>query len=91
MSWLEEKKAYSLLNFYSHDSSDIFLKCQEFKQNNHAMIDAGLLTHSFRVQFDSGLDSKVKLNNGKTILCFDSNGYLGFHQHPKVKEAVIAA
>ena len=43
----------------------------------------------FRV-LESGQDKEVKIN-GKNVLMFGSNNYLGLTSHPKIKEAAIKA
>ncbi len=50
--------------------------------------DSGLYPY-FRV-LQSGQDKEVVIN-GKKVLMFGSNNYLGLTSHPKIKEAAIAA
>ncbi|MFA6780471.1 MAG: pyridoxal phosphate-dependent aminotransferase family protein [Paludibacteraceae bacterium] len=52
------------------------------------VIAAGLYPY-FRV-IESDQDTEVKIN-GKKVLMFGSNSYLGLTNHPKIKEASIAA
>ncbi|MDR2621009.1 MAG: pyridoxal phosphate-dependent aminotransferase family protein [Dysgonamonadaceae bacterium] len=49
---------------------------------------AGLYPYSKVIQSDQ--DTEVIIN-GKTVLMFGSNSYLGLTNHPKVKEAAVAA
>ena len=41
-------------------------------------------------EIDSEQDTEVMMN-GKKVLMFGSNSYMGLTNHPKVKEAAIAA
>lgn len=89
MDWLEEKKMYSLLTYNNYDSVDVFEKCYKFSEKYDSVNESGVLSDVHRVELNSGLDAKVKLRNGKDVLCFDSNGYLGLQHHPKVKAKII--
>jgi 8-amino-7-oxononanoate synthase len=68
-------------------SADIFEKCSKF-QKAKTLISYGLYPY-FRV-IESAQDPEIVLNGQKMIMV-GSNNYLGLTNHPKVKEAAIAA
>jgi 8-amino-7-oxononanoate synthase len=51
-------------------------------------MEAGIYPYFREIQSDQ--DTVVTIN-GKKVLMFGSNSYLGLTNHPKVKEAAIAA
>jgi 8-amino-7-oxononanoate synthase len=62
-------------------------KCKQYDIPQQAMA-AGIYPY-FRA-IESGQDTEVTIN-GKKVLMFGSNSYLGLSNHPKIKEAAIKA
>jgi glycine C-acetyltransferase len=93
---LREKLYYSLLGSYRFDSPNIFAKCAQFAARYAVSNRGGILDCTHRVPLESGLDSHVRVldpetNRHRDVLCFDSNGYLGFQHHPAVKREFLQA
>jgi glycine C-acetyltransferase len=88
---MSNDKDYTLFNYYSSDAPDIFTKCSKFTREYDSLDHEEILSKSYRVNLSSGLDTIVSLEDGRKVLCFDSNGYLGLQHHPIVKEAMKAA
>ena len=68
-------------------SIDIFDKCFRF-QKAKALMSEGIYPY-FRV-IESAQDPEI-IMNGRKMIMIGSNNYLGLTNHPKVKEAAIAA
>ncbi|MFZ5907249.1 MAG: aminotransferase class I/II-fold pyridoxal phosphate-dependent enzyme [Nitrospirota bacterium] len=68
-------------------SADIFEKCYKF-QKAKTLISYGLYPY-FRV-IESAQDPEIVMN-GKRMIMVGSNNYLGLTNHPRVKEAALAA
>jgi 8-amino-7-oxononanoate synthase len=66
-----------------------YLQERVVKYTEPQKVKASGLYPYFKV-LESGQDKQVKIN-GKEVLMFGSNNYLGLTSHPKTKEAAIAA
>lgn len=87
------KKSSQIENYYDLPSKDLFFKCHELLTAVHELDQKHLISTTFSVPFQSGLNRTVQVLNPDTgknekWLCFDSNGYLGLHQNKKVIQAV---
>src|SRR5690606_10584405 len=68
----------------------------QFQTWVQAMHRRGYYQRFYRVTLDGPIDSRVHVRGPsrgtkKSLICFDSNSYLGLHLHPKVLESVQAA
>ncbi len=86
----------TLDQFYETPSNDVFAKCTQFQSWVQAMHRRGYYQRFYRVTLDGPIDSRVHVRGPtrgtkKSLICFDSNSYLGLHLHPKVLESVQAA
>lgn len=86
----------TLDQFYETPSDDVFAKCTQFQTWVQAMHRRGYYQRFYRVTLDGPIDSRVHARGPtrgtkKSLICFDSNSYLGLHLHPKVIESVQAA
>ena len=91
-----ERRRYSLPRFYRLDSRDGFAKCRNFEENYRILNADGSLDECHRVELTGGLDREIAYRDvprdrEANVLCFDSNGYLGFQHHSSVKRAAIEA
>jgi 8-amino-7-oxononanoate synthase len=78
------KERTSLANIGGHD---VFEKCYQFTAADNAR-KAGLYPFFKPLDFNDGPEAVV---DGKRVLMFGSNNYLGLTTHPKVREAAKAA
>jgi 8-amino-7-oxononanoate synthase len=78
------KERTSLANIGGHD---VFEKCYQFTAADNAR-KAGLYPFFRPLDFNDGPEAVV---DGKRVLMFGSNNYLGLTTHPKVREAAKAA
>lgn len=79
--------------FYNHRSRDLFAKCESFRPWIQDMQRKELYQRMYRVTLTSGLDNRVTIFDPlrrceRSMICFDSNSYLGLHHHPRVVERV---
>ena len=80
-------------SYFESRSQDLFSKCEELNEAYNDLDKNHFISNTFAVPFQSGLDRTIKFLNPRTNqtddwLCFDSNGYLGLHQHSEVKRVV---
>lgn len=85
----------TLDQFYEAPSDDVFAKCDQFQTWIQAMHRRGYYQRFYRVTLDGPIDSRVTARGPtrgtkKSLICFDSNSYLGLHLHPKVLASVEA-
>ena len=83
----------SLDKFQNCESSNLTEKCERFKPWIDGMQQKKLYQRLYRVTTVGALDHKVTVFDSVTrrerqMRCFDSNGYLGLHRHPRVIEEV---
>ena len=78
------KERTSLANIGGHD---VFSKCYQFTAADNAR-RAGLYPFFRPLDFNDGPEAVL---NGRRVLMFGSNNYLGLTTHPKVREAAKAA
>lgn len=86
----------TLDQFYEMPSDDVFAKCNQFQTWIQAMHRRGYFQRFYRVTLDGPIDSRVTARGPtrgtkKSLICFDSNSYLGLHLHPLVLESVQEA
>ncbi len=68
-------------------SKPFFLKCMRYNRMDKLMVN----DHYFYLrEISSGAGNKI-IRNGREMLMFGSNNYLGLANHPEVKEAAIKA
>lgn len=89
----DEVKGASIKDYIESDSPDLFDKCGRFHEAVTDRQKNGLYQTLYRVTLTTGLDHRVAVFNPlsrreEEFICFDSNSYLGLHQHPRVKSAV---
>jgi len=78
------KERTSLANIGGHD---VFEKCYQFTAADNAR-KAGLYPFFKPLDFNDGPEAVI---DGRRVLMFGSNNYLGLTTHPKVREAAKAA
>jgi 8-amino-7-oxononanoate synthase len=78
------KERTSLANVGGHD---VFEKCYQFTAADNAR-NAGLYPFFRPLDFNDGPEAVI---DGRRVLMFGSNNYLGLTTHPKVREAAKAA
>jgi 8-amino-7-oxononanoate synthase len=78
------KERTSLANIGGHD---VFEKCYQFTAADNAR-KAGLYPFFRPLDFNDGPEAVI---DGRRVLMFGSNNYLGLTTHPKVREAAKAA
>jgi 8-amino-7-oxononanoate synthase len=78
------KERTSLANIGGHD---VFEKCYQFTTADNAR-KAGLYPFFRPLDFNDGPEAVI---DGRRVLMFGSNNYLGLTTHPKVREAAKAA
>ena len=78
------KERTTLANVGGHD---VFEKCYQFTAADNAR-KAGLYPFFRPLDFNDGPEAVI---NGRRVLMFGSNNYLGLTTHPKVREAAKAA
>lgn len=84
----------SLLDPPDRVASDLLAKCEDFTR-----AVAGLargIRSLYHVPIRGPLDHRVTVAGDepdaeRSLICFDSNSYLGLHRHPRVIEATVAA
>ncbi len=79
--------------FYVDPSPDLFAKCRGFRNWTEDMHDRGLFQRLYRVTTTSSMRNRVTVfdsirRSERTLICYDSNGYLCLHDHPRVIERV---
>lgn len=84
---------YTLDKFYSDDSLDLFSKCHRFGSWIDAMLERQYYQRFYRVTLTSAISNHITVfdpirRSERFMVCFDSNSYLGLHEHPKVVEEV---
>ena len=89
-------ETHTLDQFYDTGSPDLLDKCRKFQHLVADMHARGLYQAQYRVEIDGPLDHSVSVRNAlsgrvETMVCFDSNGYLGMQRHPRVVAAVHRA
>jgi len=89
-------ETHGLEHFYDTRSPDLLDKCRKFQHLVADMHARGLYQSQYRVEIDGPLDHRVSVRNelsgrAETMVCFDSNGYLGMQTHPRVVAAVHRA
>lgn len=82
--------------FFEEESPDLLAKCSAFYEYVKALQQRNIYQSLYRVTLTSGLDHRITVFNPvrrceQEMICFDSNSYLGLHQHPRVIEAVHRA
>jgi len=86
---------HSLKDFYRFDSPDLLKKCDRFFEMVKDSQKKGFYQSQYRVTLTSGLGNRIVVFNPfarreETMICFDSNSYLGLHLHPEVVARVKA-
>lgn len=79
-------KTHSLADFARSTEEDVLAKCARFSTFAAAVAERD----QFRVELEGPLDHRVQ-HQGREIVCFDSNGYLGLQRDPRVIAAVHRA
>lgn len=80
--------------FYEHPSPDILEKCAKFRPWVDDLQLEQLYQRMWRVTLTSALDHEVTVFDPirrveRSMVCFDSNSYLGLHRHPRVIERCV--
>ncbi len=86
----------SLADFHDLDSDDLFEKCRAFDTFAAETERLGIYQSQYRVQLSGPLDHRIRVvdpfgGGERSMICFDSNSYLGLHLHPRVLGAVRRA
>ncbi|MDD9942597.1 MAG: aminotransferase class I/II-fold pyridoxal phosphate-dependent enzyme [Myxococcales bacterium] len=86
----------TLDRFYRKDDPDILAKCRHFRAWTGAMQNQCLSQRLWRVTATTAIDSQTTIfdpiqRRERVMRCFDTNGYLGLHRHPRVLSAVQRA
>lgn len=84
---------HTLDQFYSDDSPDVFSKCGKFSHWIQAMLERQYYQRFYRVTLTGPISNRITAfdpicRRERVLVCFDSNSYLGLHEHPKVVEEV---
>lgn len=85
---------YTLDMFYNRPSPDVMAKCASFRPWVEDMQLKSLYQRLWRVTHTGSLDHRITVfdpvqRSERSMLCFDSNSYLGLHQDPRVIERVV--
>lgn len=84
---------HTIDRFYHKPGRDILGKCESFRPWVDDMQLKQLYQRLYRVTLTSALDHRVTVFDPirraeRSMICFDSNSYLGIHRHPRVLERV---
>ena len=79
----------SLRSFARSRSRDLFEKCGRFSAYLGELRDRGVYQSQYRLELKSPLDHHITVvdpftGGDHSMICFDSNSYLGLHLHPRV-------
>lgn len=90
-----DAREYSPAAFYNKKSTDLFAKCESHSRWTNDLKVKKIFQRLYRVTITGGLDNRVVIfdpfqRRERVFICFDSNGYLGLHIHPRVVERVLA-
>ncbi|HEX5661625.1 MAG TPA: aminotransferase class I/II-fold pyridoxal phosphate-dependent enzyme [Polyangiales bacterium] len=74
-------------------SSNLFAKCEKFREWTGEMHSRGIYQRVFRVTAASALSNRMAVFDSiqgceRSVIAFDSNSYLGLHDHPRVVQRV---
>ena len=80
--------------FYGKGGHDLFTKCHRFSGWIDDMMQKKIYQRLYRLTVTGPLDHRISvfdtdLNGERSMVCFDSNSYLGLHLHPKVIEKTV--
>lgn len=83
----------TLDQFADAASSDLFEKCRAFSPWIEGMQSQGLYQRFYRLNLQGPIGRQVTVQDYRghqhRLTCFDSNSYLGLHNHPLVTEEVV--
>ena len=85
-----------MADFYRSDSDDLFDKCRAFGAFVGEARKVGAYQVQYRMTLEGPLDHRIVVvdpftGRKRSMVCFDSNSYLGLHLHPRVVAAVRRA
>jgi 8-amino-7-oxononanoate synthase len=83
----------SLDKYSNYPSRDLFAKCAKFRDWTDEMHKRGIYQRVFRVMATSTLSNRMAVFDSlrgceRPVIAFDSNSYLGLHDHPRVIQRV---
>lgn len=85
----------TLDSYADFPSKDVLEKTRNFQSWTSSLHDAGYYQRFYRLRLKGPVDHRITVQDfrghEKSLICFDSNSYLGLHLHPRVLETVQRA
>ncbi len=80
--------------FYAKGGPDILAKCSHFQGWMDDMMNRRIYQRLYRLTVTGPLDRRIsvfdpEMQGERSMICFDSNSYLGLHLHPRVIERTM--